>query len=59
LHITVHFLGNIQENEIRNIEEKLASLVTFPSFSLQGKEIKAINRRGKIDMIWAGIPGKQ
>jgi 2'-5' RNA ligase len=55
LHITVHFLGNIQKNEIHNIEEKLASLVTFPSFSLQGKEIKAINRRGKIDMIWAGF----
>ena len=39
LHITLHFLGNTEESEIHNIEEKLASLVTFPSFSLHGKEI--------------------
>lgn len=55
LHITLHFLGNTSESEIHNIEQKLASLVTFPSFSLQGKEVKAINRRGRTEMIWAGF----
>ena len=55
LHITLHFLGDINETEIHNIEEKLASLVTFPCFSLQGKEIKPINRRGRTEMIWASF----
>lgn len=55
LHITLLFMGNTKTEEIDNIAEKLASLVTFPTFCLQFKEVQVIARRGKASMIWAAF----
>jgi RNA 2',3'-cyclic 3'-phosphodiesterase len=55
MHITLLFLGDVPSGKIDNIAEKLASMVTFPAFCLRFKEVQLINRRGQLNMIWAGF----
>lgn len=59
LHITLLFIGNTNIEEIDKIKEKLASLVTFPTFCLHFREVQVVARRGKASMIWGAFENNE
>lgn len=54
LHLTLRFLGNVQENVAANIHDELCR-IRFPSFNLQLTEVGYFETAGQPHHVWCGV----
>lgn len=60
IHLTIKFLGNIQENKINLICEKISSvMIKYPPFEVIIKEIGCFPNFRKPRVIWLGLEEKR
>lgn len=52
IHITLVFIGNIEEKELSNIIQEVSNF-SFPKFSLIIQKLSVVKRNGRVSMIWA------
>lgn len=54
LHLTLKFLGNISEEELNKIQEKLSE-IDFPNFEIETGEIGFFPSNEYVKIIWVGL----
>ncbi len=58
LHITLKFLGDIEESQVSGIEEVIRSAVSgIGPFTMKVEDTGAFPNLGRISVVWAGISG--
>ncbi len=55
LHITLRFLGNVSNEELREISKKLDSISSFEKFQISLKGIGAFPNQNYIRVLWIGL----
>lgn len=55
IHLTLRFLGNVSENRIELVKEKIRKLEKVDSFELQVRGLGVFPRPSFIRVIWAGV----
>lgn len=60
LHLTVKFLGEVKEEELPEIKEKLTKLASLtPSFRVELKGISAFSDFKQLRVVWVGAESKE
>lgn len=54
LHLTLRFIGEVDRHQAQDIAAALGS-VSGPALSLMLDGVGTFDRRGRIDMLWAGV----
>ena len=57
LHVTLKFLGNVDESRIHEIGAALRSAVTVPAFEVGIRGLGAFPTATRARVLWAGAPG--
>ena len=60
LHLTIKFLGNIEEGKVTDIAAALGHrLSPFSRFSINAKGLGVFPERGRPKILWVGLTGKE
>ena len=54
MHITLRFLGEITEDEARDLDDELSS-IEFPVFDLTYRGFGCFDKRGNVHTLWAAL----
>ena len=55
LHLTLHFLGNVDDAAVARLADRIAQPVELPAFTLSFSNIGSFATRGRPNVIWLGV----